>query len=214
MADQTWTIFGVGNLTGDLIDAVESLGDTVKYVVLNMKVEEEALANIQSSIAIIKLEYFTPQTNHYFFGFVNPNKGYFLASLEKHHLVYANLIHSRAYVPRNVSLGQGNYIGPGAVLATHVGLGDFNYINRLASVGHNTQLSSFNELGPGCTVAGNCHIGSRNHLFSGCVVINALQIGDGITIGAGGVVVKNILEAGNYVGVPVKKLDQPENGIL
>jgi sugar O-acyltransferase (sialic acid O-acetyltransferase NeuD family) len=214
MADQTWTIFGAGNLTGDLIDAVESLGDTVKYVVLNMKVQDGALTNIDSSIAIVKLEDFTPQTNHYIFGFVNPNKGYFLASLKKYNLLFSNLIHSRAYVPRNVTQGQGNYVGAGAVLATRVSLGDFNYINRLASIGHNTRLESFNELGPGCTVAGNCHIGSRNHLYSGCVIINALQIGDGITIGAGGVVVKNILDAGNYVGVPVKKLDHPENGAL
>jgi serine acetyltransferase len=80
-----------------------------------------------------------------------------------------------------------------------------SYVNRAASIGHDTKILDFNEIGHGCTVAGKCNIGNRNHLYSGCVVINNVRMGDEITVGAGGVVLKDILEAGTYVGVPARK---------
>ena len=42
-------------------------------------------------------------------------------------------------------MGQGNFVGAGAVLAPNVTLGDFNYINRTASIGHDTRAGSFNH---------------------------------------------------------------------
>jgi sugar O-acyltransferase (sialic acid O-acetyltransferase NeuD family) len=202
----TWTIFGVGNLIGDLIDAIESRHQKADNVVLNMDPDETKMRSIPPTTKIIELNEFKPSTDFYIFGFVDPNKESFLSSLRRYNLRYSNLIHKFSYVPKNVSMGEGNFIGAGVVLATHIKMGDFNYINRSASIGHDTHLLSFNELGPGCTIAGNCEIGCKNHFYSGSVVINNMHIGDNITIGAGGVVIRDILEPGIYTGVPAKKL--------
>jgi sugar O-acyltransferase (sialic acid O-acetyltransferase NeuD family) len=205
MRTNTWTIFGAGELIYDIIDAVASRGQRVEYIVLNMDINRSLLERIPEEIKIIRLDEFYPSTDYYFFGFVDPNKRPLLAGLKQYNLKYANLIHGHSYVPENVKMGEGNYVGAGVVVATYVELGNFNFVNRAASIGHDTKILDFNEIGPGCTIAGRCNIGNRNRLYSGCVVINNVRMGDEITVGAGGVVLKDILEAGTYVGVPARK---------
>jgi sugar O-acyltransferase (sialic acid O-acetyltransferase NeuD family) len=206
MSYKTWTIFGAGNLIGDFIDAVESRDEKVACIVLNMDLDEKIMRKIPSSIKVIKLSEFIPSSDHFFFGFIDPHKQPFIGGLKKFNLIYSNLIHRHSYLPDTVKMGQGNFIGAGVVLGSSVSLGNFNYINRMASIGHDTQVLDFNEFSPACTVAGCCLIGSRNHLYSGSVIIDNLRLGDDITIGAGGVVVKDLGDPGIYVGVPVKKI--------
>lgn len=206
MKIRTWTIFGAGELIGDIFDAIESRGQQTKSIVLNMELDRKILGKIPSSIPITKLEDFRPTADYYFCGFINYNKRPLLECLQKYNLSFFNLIHKFSYVPRSVEMGQGNYIGAGVVLAANIQLGDFNFVNRAASIGHDTKISSYNHFGPGCTIAGNCRIGNRNCFYTRSSVINNLEIKDDIIIGAGGVVVDNILEAGTYVGVPSRKL--------
>jgi sugar O-acyltransferase (sialic acid O-acetyltransferase NeuD family) len=206
MKTKTWTIIGAGGLVNDIIDAIASRGEGTECIVLNMDINKEILEKVPAQVKVIELREFSPSTDFYVFGFVDPNKQSLIDDLRQFHLEYANLVHRHAYVPENVKMGKGNYIGPGAVLATYVELGNFNYINRSASIGHDSRILDFNEFGPGCTVAGKCHIGRYNHLYSGCVVINNIRLGDGITIGAGGVVIRDILQAGTYAGVPAREL--------
>jgi sugar O-acyltransferase (sialic acid O-acetyltransferase NeuD family) len=206
MKTETWTIFGAGGLINDFIDAIESNDQHAEYLVLNIELDRKILQKLPASIKTLKLEDFEPATDCYFFGFADPNKLALLESLKKFDLNYENLIHKFSYVPRNVKMGKGNFIGAGVVLATKVQLGDFNYINRSASLGHDTQIAHFNQFGPGCTIAGNCRIGSRNNFYMRSVIVNDLEIRDAIKVGAGGVVTKNILEPGTYAGVPARRL--------
>ena len=205
MKNKTWTIFGAGELIGDIFDAIDSRGEQAGSVVLNMELERKILDKIPGSVRMIRLEEFTPAADFYFFGFINPNKRPILESLQKYHLSFSNLVHKFSWVPKNVEMGQGNLIGAGVVLASHVKLGNFNFVNRAASIGHDTRIQDYNHFGPGCTVAGNCKIGNRNIFYTRSAVINEIEIKDDVVIGAGGVVVKDILSSGTYIGVPVRK---------
>jgi acetyltransferase-like isoleucine patch superfamily enzyme len=40
-----------------------------------------------------------------------------------------------------------------------------------------------------------------------CALNPTVKICDGVTVGSGAIVVKNITEAGTYVGVPAKKIN-------
>lgn len=206
MGTKSWTVFGAGNLINDIHDAIESNHQRLKLIVLNMEGSTELLNKIPPSIHVISIDNFEPSTDHYFFGFINPNKKPLVESLKKYNLTYSNLVHKFSYVSNTVETGQGNFIGAGAVIASHVKLGDFNYINRLSSIGHDTVVSGCNHFGPGCTVAGRCKIGNKNFFGTGSAVIDGLEIGDDITIGAGGVVLKSITEKGTYAGVPIRKI--------
>jgi sugar O-acyltransferase (sialic acid O-acetyltransferase NeuD family) len=206
MGTKSWTVFGAGNLINDIHDAIESNKQRLKLIVLNMEVSTELLNKIPSSIKVISIDNFEPSTDYYFFGFINPNKKPLAESLKKYKLTYSNLVHKFSYVSKTVETGQGNFIGPGAVVAPNVKLGDFNYINRLSSIGHDTVVSDCNHFGPGCTVAGRCKIGNKNFFGTGSAVIDGLEIGNEVTIGAGGVVIKSITEKGTYAGVPIRKI--------
>jgi sugar O-acyltransferase (sialic acid O-acetyltransferase NeuD family) len=204
---KTWTIFGAGGLICDIIDAIESRGQQTKIVVLNMELDRNILNKIPESIHIIKLNKFQPTTDYYFLGFVDPNKIPLLESLRKYNLTFSNVIHSFSSVSQSVKMGQGNFINAGVVLASRVELGNFNFVNRTASIGHDTKILNYNHFGPGCTIASTCIIGNRNCLCTSSAVIPAREIKDNITVGAGGVVIENIVDPGTYVGVPVRKLN-------
>jgi sugar O-acyltransferase (sialic acid O-acetyltransferase NeuD family) len=206
MKTKTWTIFGAGNLINDIIDAIESRDQRAAVLVLNMELDKKILEKIPRSIKIIHFADFVPSTDFYFFGFRVPNKKPLLESLKKFKLRYANLIHKFSYVAKTVEMGQGNFIGAGVVLAPNVKLGDFNFVNRSVSIGHDTEIFHFNHFGPGCTVAGECKIGNRSFLGTRSALINNVKIGDDVTVGAGGIVIKDILESGTYAGVPARKL--------
>lgn len=208
MKIKTWTIFGAGELIGDIIDAVESRHQKVKSIVLNMDLDSKILSRVPRSIPIIRMEDFQPEADYYFCGFINFNKKHLLEHLQKYKLSFSNLIHKFSHVPRSVEIGQGNYIGAGVVLAANVQLGNFNFVNRAASIGHDTRIMHYNHFGPGCVIAGNCFIGSRNCFYTRSAVINKLEIKDDIIVGAGGVVVNDILNPGTYVGVPARKVNK------
>jgi sugar O-acyltransferase (sialic acid O-acetyltransferase NeuD family) len=206
MKTKTWTILGAGNFVYDIIDAIESRSQGAEFLVLNMQLDKKIIEKIPRSIKIVHFDDFAPSTDFYVFGFINPNKNPFLEKLTGFKLRYANLIHKFSHVAKTVEMGQGNFIGAGVVLASNVKLGDFNFVNRSASIGHDTEIFHFNHFGPGCTVSGRCKIGSRNFLGTRSALINDITVVNDITVGAGGVVIRDILEPGTYAGVPARKL--------
>ena len=54
-------------------------------------------------------------------------------------------------------------------------------------------------------------IGNRVYIGSGAKIIGDIKITDDVCIGAGGVVVKSIIEVGTYAGVPVKKISSNDS---
>jgi len=206
MSGNTWTVFGMGNLVWDVFDAIASNDDIVCFVVLNMKVQPSLLTKIPNDVKVLELERFSPETDMYCFGFVDPKKEALLGQLKEMQLNFANVAHRFSYVSPLASLGRGNFIGAGVVLGPYVQFGNFNFANRCASVGHDSRVGNFNHLGPGTTVAGRCVIGDRNFLGAGSVVIDGITIKDGVTLGAGATAVKDLLDPATYVGTPAVKL--------
>lgn len=206
MDNESWTIFGAGDLICDIIDAIESRGGRARQLVCNMELARKTTDKLPADLKVIDLTDFKPDGEAYIFGFSDPNKGPLLQILKQYGLQFSNLVHPFSHVPASVEMGQGNFIGAGVVLATKVRLGNFNYINRMASLGHDTAIADFNQIGPGCIIASNCKIGSRNNISTNSTVITGIAVDSDITVGAGCVVVRNIQESGTYVGVPARKL--------
>lgn len=200
----SWTIFGLSNFSYDILDAIESNGDKVKYFVRNQDVDEKIVKRVPPNIDTIDLADFKPSTDKYFIGFMDYRKDALLIELSKFNLHFDNITHKDAYVSPYSTIGMGNFIGANATIAPKVTLGDFNFINRNCSIGHHTILGNRNKTGPAVTICSLCEIADNNAFGANCTIIPELKIASEVKIGAGAVVTRDITESGLYVGVPAK----------
>jgi len=198
-----WVIFGAGNFLADIIDAIESNGDSVSELVLNYDIDH-IIKNYDGKTTFID-SYKPDDTKRHIFGFVNPNKDLFLEQLKKHEIKFHNLIHKNAYIAKSAELGVGNYIGAGCVIGPGVKLGTFNYLNRCSSIGHHTTIDSFNHVGPGATICGRCNIGSSNYIGAASCVRDGITIEKDIILGMGAGAVCDLKNPGIYIGIPAKR---------
>jgi len=103
--------------------------------------------------------------------------------LEQGGFLLGTLVHPKAVVSKSVLIEPGSCVMAGAVINNHVRIGKGVIVNTKSSM-----------------------IGKRCLIGIGAVVSNAVSICDDVIVGAGGVVIKDILEPGTYVGVPVIKV--------
>lgn len=116
------------------------------------------------------------------------------------------VIHSTAFCDPSVVLGKANIVLGNAFLNSDVVVGDNNIINTASVIEHECTVGSHNHISVGAMVCGRVNIGNNNFIGANSVIIDKVSIGDNITIGAGSVVIKDILDAGTYVGNPVRKI--------
>lgn len=114
-------------------------------------------------------------------------------------------IHPTAVVADNVKIGGGSFLAANSVVNADAKIGRGCIVNTAATVDHDCILEDFVHISPGAHLSGSVKIGSETWIGVGACIVNDIEICSGCIIGAGAVVIKNIYEAGTYVGVPVKK---------
>jgi UDP-N-acetylglucosamine acyltransferase len=87
-------------------------------------------------------------------------------------------------------------------------VGDDGLFMVSTHIGHDCIIGDYVTLAPGARVSGKCNIGEGVYIGSNAVIREGVSICDDVTIGAGSVVLRNITEAGTYVGVPAKRIDR------
>lgn len=115
-----------------------------------------------------------------------------------------SLVHPSAIIAEDVIVGKGSVIMAGAVINPSVKIGIGCIVNTCASIDHDCEILEFTHLCPGTHFAGSVKVGRYNTFGVGTVVINNITICDNVNFGAGAVVVKDIVNAGTYIGVPAK----------
>ncbi len=116
-----------------------------------------------------------------------------------------SLVHPRATVASDVSIGDGVAVMAGAVINPGAVIGDGAIINTSSSVDHDCRVGQYTHVSVGAHVAGTVNIGERVFVCAGATVINNVNICDGAVIAAGAVVIKDITEPGTYKGVPARR---------
>jgi len=115
------------------------------------------------------------------------------------------LIHPNSIIGNEVELGTGTVVMAGAVINCCTKIGKGCIINTGATVDHDNCIAEFVHVSPGAHLAGAVNIGSGTWLGIGCTVSNNISITGGCIVGAGAVVVRDINEAGIYIGIPARK---------
>lgn len=116
-------------------------------------------------------------------------------------------VHPMAVISRReVSIGSGTVVMATAVINSGATIGKHCIINTGAIVEHDNQIEDYVHVSVGAKLAGTVSIGKSTWIGIGACVSNNHSICSDCVIGAGAVVVKDIVEPGTYVGVPAKRL--------
>ena len=119
---------------------------------------------------------------------------------------WAILIHPTAVIGMDVQIEVGTVVMANAVINPSARIGKHCIINTGAVIEHDNFLQDYVHVSPNATLAGTVHVGERVHVGVGVCVKNNTSIAADVTIGAGAAVVKDITEAGVYVGVPTRRM--------
>jgi len=116
------------------------------------------------------------------------------------------LIHPSALIGEEVNIAAGTVIMAGVVINCSTKIGKGCIINTGSTVDHDNLIGDYVHISPGVHLAGTVRVEHGSWLGIGSVVSNNIEIIKGSIVGAGAVVVKDINEAGIYVGVPVRRV--------
>ena len=133
------------------------------------------------------------------------NNGVRKAIAEKYSVNWITLIHPSAQVSHFVTVEKGTVIMAGAAINAGACIGEHCIINTGAVVEHDNVIEGFVHLSPRVALGGTVTVGSQTHVGIGAVVKNDVAICGDCIIGAGATVVKNITDAGIYIGSPARK---------
>lgn len=118
----------------------------------------------------------------------------------------ATIIDPAAIIGNNCEIGEGSIICAGTVITVDTKLGKNCILNLNCTVGHDAILGDYFTAHPGTNISGKTQFDECVYLGTGSKVIQGLHITSNVTIGAGATVVKDITEAGTYVGTPAKRV--------
>jgi len=119
--------------------------------------------------------------------------------------VFETLIHPSVVMSQWVDVGAGSVICAGCVLTCQISIGEHCHINLNTTVGHDCTFGDFCTVAPGVNISGNCQFGNRVDVGTQASFREHIHICDDAVIGMAAAVVKDIVQAGTYVGVPAKK---------
>lgn len=121
---------------------------------------------------------------------------------------FATLVHPTVVISEWVQLGEGSIIAAGTIITCNIKIGRHAQLNLHSTVGHDCVIGDYFTTAPGAKISGICEFGDCVYFGTSAVVKQAVSICSDVTIGMGGVVVKNLSESGVYIGNPLRKLER------
>lgn len=112
-----------------------------------------------------------------------------------------------AFAPAAVVLGhvgEGVFVGPGAIVMVGAIVGNNSIINSGAIVEHDCQVGWSSHVASGAVLCGGVVLGKQVHVGAGAVVKQGVKIGDGATVGMGAVVLEDVRAGFTVVGNPAR----------
>jgi acetyltransferase EpsM len=203
--DKPLLILGTGSFAVEIADVAEEIpGVSVAGFVENM--DRSRCAGALEGRPVYWIDDLGPLagTHRVVCGLGTTHRSRFTEQAEALGCEFAILVHPSARVPASSSLGKGDILNAGVIIASHTELGAHVSVNRAATIGHHTRVGDFVTIGPGVNLAGNCRIGAATYIGIGATIIDGLTVGAHSVVGAGAVVTEDVPERVLVVGVPAR----------
>jgi len=204
MSDEV-VIFGTGGFAREVACVLHDLGRGDRIVAFH-EPDEVFEARELLGVPVRPQSAFDPAKHHAVVGIGNPKLRQKVVGELPADTVFETLIHPTVVSSQWVDVGEGSVLCGGAVLTCQISIGKHCHINLNTTVGHDCTFGDFCTVAPGANISGNCEFGDRVDVGTQASFRQHLHICDDAVIGMGAAVVRDITEAGTYVGVPAKKV--------
>lgn len=114
------------------------------------------------------------------------------------------VVHPSAVVSIDAQIGDGSFVGPGAIVNPAARVGVQVIVNSGAVVEHDCVVADGVHLGPRSCLAGRVSIGRATTLGAGVLVRDGIAVGAGTTVGMGAVVVSPLPDGVIAWGCPAR----------
>lgn len=102
------------------------------------------------------------------------------------------IIDQTAVIAKDVTLGEGSFIGKRTIINSAAQIGKMCIINTGAIIEHDCTVDDFTHISVGSILCGNVQVGKSSFVGANATVIQGREIGCQCIIGAGTIVRKNI----------------------
>lgn len=119
-------------------------------------------------------------------------------------LMPLTIVHPRAFVARDASLGAGVQVLAMAAVCSHVRLEHAVIVNTGATVDHDCRIGAGAHIAPGAHLAGEVVVGDGAFIGTGASILPRVRIGMHAVVGAGAVVTRDVPDNVTVAGNPAK----------
>lgn len=146
-----------------------------------------------------------PPGSGYLLGLADPHARRRLAELlGRQGLLPVSLVHPRAVIAPETTIGPGCLVMAGAHVSSSVTIGAHVQVQYNATIGHDARLDDFAVVLPGANISGAVHLGTNVMIGTGACVLQGRSVGADAVVGAGAVVVDDVDDATTVMGVPAR----------
>lgn len=117
-----------------------------------------------------------------------------------------SVVHPDTSISKSAEIGNGSFVSRGVCVNALAVIGENVILNTGCIIEHGCQIANSVHIAPGAVLAGDVVIGEMSFIGANSVIKQGIKIGKNVIVGAGSVVVKDIPNAGIYIGNPAKRM--------
>lgn len=133
---------------------------------------------------------------------LNRTRAHFYEKAKEKGYSLANYISSKAFVWRNVEIGDNVFVFEDNTIQPFVKIGSNNVLWSGNHIGHHSTIGSHNFISSHVVISGFCKVGNHNFMGVNTTIGNNLSVGDDCLLGSFVHVVKNIGSGALIKGTP------------
>jgi len=191
-----------------LIDGIPTTGRKIEEIACFMVSDEHYKESKIMGVDVIPLSNFDPTLYNVVVAIGDPTSRKKMVNSLPPVTTYTAIIHPNAVISEWVEIGEGSIITAGTILTCNIKIGKHAHLNLHTTIGHDCVMGDYFTTAPAVNISGNCNFGDCVYFGTNSAIRQGIRICDNVTIGMGGVVVKDLTEEGVYIGNPLKKLEK------